>query len=198
MPKIMCPYCGKRNTVPMVYGYPGAELAEAQERGELQLGGCCIGDDMPKRFCKDCREEFDRQSNKLPLWTGFSFSVGGPVGESHSVVIRKGEADWPVRYLFSSGNDDVKLDNESCENAPPIQTLDDEQWNAFCGKLKKCYIAEWKKEYRNDDWIDGTYWSLQIDSLTEPQLVIYGKNDYPPYFNKLLRILSELTGKTIA
>ena len=32
---------------------PGPELFEAEERGEVILGGCCVSDDDPKYRCKN-------------------------------------------------------------------------------------------------------------------------------------------------
>ena len=53
-----CPQCGAAAVVPIVYGLPGEELAEACRRGEVVLGGCCITDDMPEWHCKACEHEW--------------------------------------------------------------------------------------------------------------------------------------------
>jgi hypothetical protein len=37
-----CPECGRRSVVPVIFGYPGSELADAYERGDVVLGGCVI------------------------------------------------------------------------------------------------------------------------------------------------------------
>lgn len=50
-----CPSCGAA-TVPIVYGYPGADLWEASERGEVVLGGCMVYDGRPTRRCPACGE----------------------------------------------------------------------------------------------------------------------------------------------
>ncbi len=50
-----CPKCGSsENVVPIVYGYPSAELMAAAERGEVKLGGCVITGDDPQWYCKAC------------------------------------------------------------------------------------------------------------------------------------------------
>lgn len=56
--KQICPYCNSSNVIPIVYGYPGAELVEKSERGEVKLGGCVVTDNDPDRYCKDCGKEF--------------------------------------------------------------------------------------------------------------------------------------------
>lgn len=40
----ICPNCGSRNVVKIVYGYPPYEMFLKEERGEIKLGGCCISD----------------------------------------------------------------------------------------------------------------------------------------------------------
>lgn len=39
---------------PIVYGMPGPELVRSWERGEVELGGCCISDDLPLFRCSRC------------------------------------------------------------------------------------------------------------------------------------------------
>ena len=47
-----CPGCGGTDIVPIVYGYPTAELLEQAKNGEVNIGGCDIDDERPWRFCK--------------------------------------------------------------------------------------------------------------------------------------------------
>jgi hypothetical protein len=50
-----CPECGSsENVIPIIYGYPGPELREAAERGEVFLGGCVMTGDDPLWYCKAC------------------------------------------------------------------------------------------------------------------------------------------------
>lgn len=55
-----CPRCGSLDVVPIMYGYPMPEAMKAAERGEIELGGCVIGERDPQRHCKACGEVFDR------------------------------------------------------------------------------------------------------------------------------------------
>lgn len=48
-----CPVCGA-TPVPIVYGYPGIEMIEAERRGEVVLGGCVVWDGQPTRRCPTC------------------------------------------------------------------------------------------------------------------------------------------------
>jgi hypothetical protein len=49
----VCPDCGGA-VLPVVFGFPGPELFEAAERGEILLGGCCMEGDGPVRECNGC------------------------------------------------------------------------------------------------------------------------------------------------
>ena len=49
-----CPSCGSNKVVPILYGMPGPELIEAYQKGEVELGGCVIGDNDPEWRCKVC------------------------------------------------------------------------------------------------------------------------------------------------
>jgi len=48
--KVNCPRCGGP-LLPVVYGLPGIDLAEAERRGELLLGGCTVFPDAPTHSC---------------------------------------------------------------------------------------------------------------------------------------------------
>jgi hypothetical protein len=57
----VCPHCGGQS-IPIMYGFPAnLEAAfEAEERGEVVIGGCVIDDDNPIWSCSDCRERYGR------------------------------------------------------------------------------------------------------------------------------------------
>ena len=49
-----CPSCGSTDSIRIAYGLPGIEMAEAEERGEIRLGGCLIGPESPDYECLGC------------------------------------------------------------------------------------------------------------------------------------------------
>jgi hypothetical protein len=49
-----CPACGAVEAIRIEYGYPTHEMAEAEERGEIRLGGCLIGPESPDFECRRC------------------------------------------------------------------------------------------------------------------------------------------------
>jgi hypothetical protein len=56
----LCPRCNSTKVIPIMYGDPVPEAWEAAERGELQLGGCCVEDGMPIWHCTKCGHEFGK------------------------------------------------------------------------------------------------------------------------------------------
>ena len=58
-----CPKCGK-NLIEIIYGMPSSELFEAEERGEVILGGCEVFDDQPEYHCKNCDVDYSRDLKK--------------------------------------------------------------------------------------------------------------------------------------
>ena len=49
-----CPACGAVDAIRIECGYPSREMAEAEERGEIRLGGCVIGPESPDFECRRC------------------------------------------------------------------------------------------------------------------------------------------------
>jgi len=56
--KRTCPECSSENVARIVFGYPGPEMMEESERGDIVLGGCCVDEDDPEWHCKDCEHEW--------------------------------------------------------------------------------------------------------------------------------------------
>ena len=56
----VCPTCGHRSGVRIVYGMPDFELFEQSERGLVALGGCIITDADPTWRCleEECGAEW--------------------------------------------------------------------------------------------------------------------------------------------
>ncbi len=54
------PTCHGQPMRPIVYGMPDAELVEASARGEIEIGGCVVSDDMPAFRCRTCRRTAGR------------------------------------------------------------------------------------------------------------------------------------------
>jgi hypothetical protein len=49
-----CSKCGSTDAVRIVYGYPTIDLFQAEQRGEVSLGGCIVGNEPPDYACRSC------------------------------------------------------------------------------------------------------------------------------------------------
>ena len=43
---------------PFVYGFPGLDLMDKADAGEIILGGCGIGEYQPTHYCNVCQEQY--------------------------------------------------------------------------------------------------------------------------------------------
>jgi ribosomal protein L40E len=50
----VCPKCGARSAVQILYGLPDAEAGRAAEAGDVVLGGCVVRIGMPDTHCRNC------------------------------------------------------------------------------------------------------------------------------------------------
>jgi len=53
-----CPVCSAEDPRHIVYGFPTGPAFEAATRGEIALGGCIIGGEMPSWECRVCRTRY--------------------------------------------------------------------------------------------------------------------------------------------
>jgi len=49
-----CPTCASTDVIRIVYGEPSYEMWEAEQRGEIRLGGCFVGLESPDYECMGC------------------------------------------------------------------------------------------------------------------------------------------------
>ena len=78
-----CPKCGSLKAIKILYGMPTHEAILMAEEGKIKLGGCCITGNDPEYYCKDCENEWDRQTaidNVYNEIRGIKASVGGYFG----------------------------------------------------------------------------------------------------------------------
>ncbi|MDY0288258.1 MAG: hypothetical protein RBR15_05500 [Sphaerochaeta sp.] len=63
MAKRVCPVCGSKNTITILYGMPTEQSFLLAEEGKIMLGGCCVAGSDPEHHCKDCSHEW-REKHK--------------------------------------------------------------------------------------------------------------------------------------
>ena len=62
----VCPRCGCRKAVEILYGMPTVEAFKQSEEGKFALGGCCQEEDDPDRRCPDCKYEWNSTGTSSP------------------------------------------------------------------------------------------------------------------------------------
>jgi hypothetical protein len=102
-PNPVCPQCGSRNTVLIVYGYPGPELLEKSLVGEVELGGCMVMPNQPNRSCRNCLHRWrETKSNQddSSIWSRYKHCAvpAGlkrcPVCREYRGSVRAGDLSW--------------------------------------------------------------------------------------------------------
>jgi hypothetical protein len=204
MTKKKCPACGATDTINILYGMPTHEAFEALERGELILGGCFVSDDNPTRHCKVCGQDFGgRDFFHLLEMTSFEFSVGGYFGISHSVFINGKRKNKVIRYAKTPGGMfvDLKHPRSEINRHPDILLkeipLTSDQWLEFIEELTSLEVDCWKDKYYDNNICDGTQWELLIRLPHRNKISKYGSSEYPPYWNKFIKIMKKLIGENI-
>lgn len=56
--RFVCPECGQKTGVPIIYGYPSRGLIKKAKRNDVVLGGCCVEIDAPNRHCQNCKHQW--------------------------------------------------------------------------------------------------------------------------------------------
>lgn len=124
--------------------------------------------------------------------------IGGYLGPSYSIELAGRVLFYDAR---SAGFELIS------PLLPEIEPTD-EQWRAFRRALAKINVWQWQTHYPNPGVCDGTSWSLEV-AYSDHALDISGNNNYPDAqgdptnspegtktFDRLLRAISKLTGKT--
>ena len=59
----VCPNCRDRDSIVKIeYGYPGNEMVDKHDKGQIKLGGCMIHEDNPDYHCNKCDHEWQKSS----------------------------------------------------------------------------------------------------------------------------------------
>lgn len=68
-----CPTCGRQG-VEILYGDPSPDAIEAEERGELVIGGCLGDAGRPAMACTGCGTQWgELPALELPTYSPFDF-----------------------------------------------------------------------------------------------------------------------------
>jgi hypothetical protein len=59
--RFICPNCGEKSAVAIIYGFPSKKLLRQEKRKEVVLGGCIVMADDPDRKCLECGHRWSHQ-----------------------------------------------------------------------------------------------------------------------------------------
>lgn len=201
--QIKCPHCGSINTARYIYGYPAfsERMQKKLDSGKWELGGCCISDveinglvfsTNPTRRCNDCKKDFGKppivisKKNETiedirDIVTSIKFSVGGFFQGVTDIIIKRNDKGAIVTV------EQIRYSEQ------PVETeISSAKWNKIVNTLyEPLYLDEWKKDYSDNDILDGTQWSLDIKLTNNRKRSYHGSNDYPPYWNELLKVFRQ-------
>ena len=200
--QIKCPHCGSKNTARVIYGYPifDKKMQKMLEEGKWSLGGCCIGsvkingqcvDITPARRCNECGKDFgsapilfnprtNTAEDYRDIVTCITFSINTFSKGDTEIVIRKNDNGAAVEVLSFYGRS-----TRECQ-------ITHVKWQKIVNALySEMYLHEWKKSFVNPYVLDGTQWSLKLSLTNKRRRCYKGSNEYPPYWNELLKIFRE-------
>lgn len=76
-----CPTCGSSDWVPIYYGYPSPAMYAGVHLGVIQLGGCIVSLESPRRACLNCSTRW-HETDPFAAET----SVPEPVSRAREVI----------------------------------------------------------------------------------------------------------------
>lgn len=101
-PGRICPGCGRENSVPLVYGMPGAEDFQQAEQGGVALGGCLMPAEPAAFVCRSCDLAWGSESDP----TADEAELAELFGVGYDAVVRALGTGWR-RESAAAGDDGV-------------------------------------------------------------------------------------------
>ena len=158
---VVCPKCRSDRTAPILYGYPSNEAFEAEERGELILGGCEMIDGMPHEDygCLDCRYRWSKELLPATQITKIRYKVveNGPctIDSQQSWVYEIYQDGRCKEYIYQgqSRKYQFKTDEKVSEK---------KAYRLACSLQKIIGAPLWEKNIVEGQVCDGCSYELQI------------------------------------
>jgi hypothetical protein len=180
------PKCSSKNAMPIVYGFPAPGLFEKAEEGKVRLGGCCVGENDPEFYCKDCEYEWNKEHAVYKAYQqikGIKAFVGGHCGESYLVVINL--LDRKVSWIQWEQGEEI----DTYQKTIRVETAE-----RFIDQLKSVNLLGWKYKYEGLEVCDGTGWT--VDIIREGRnLVKSGSNAFPKEWDSFCSIMKKVVGR---
>ena len=170
---VVCPKCKSDRTVPILYGYPSHEAFEAEERGELILGGCEMIDGMPHEDygCLDCRYRWSKELLPATQITKIRYKVveNGPctIDYQQSWVYEIYPDGRCKEYTYQGQNRKYQFKTEEKVSEKKVYRL-------ACSLQKIIGAPLWEKNIIEGQVCDGCSYNLQITYTDKRKEIITG------------------------
>jgi hypothetical protein len=184
----ICPKCGSKDVLKIVYGMPSYELFKEAENGKIKLGGCMIAvENNPEYGCNDCEYEWNRQEvidKEYKSIEKVKASIGGYFGPEYNIEInlKEGYFEWTEKENQTAVAECVK------DNLNESEIFD------IIDKIKMIDLLNWKRKFINSEIMDGTCWSSEIFK-NKKSIRIHGVNDYPKEWELFCKLIKDVSGK---
>lgn len=170
---VICPKCRSDRTAPILYGYPSHEAFEAEERGELILGGCEMIDGMPHEDygCLDCGYRWSKELLPATQITKIRYKVieNGPctIDSQQSWVYEIYPDGRCKEYTYQGQNRKYQFKTEEKVSEKKVYRL-------ACSLQKIIGAPLWEKNVIEGQVCDGCSYNLQITYADKRKEIING------------------------
>ena len=170
---VICPKCRSDRTAPILYGYPSHEAFEAEERGELILGGCEMIDGMPHEDygCLDCGYRWSKELLPATQITKIRYKVveNGPctIDFQQSWVYEIYPDGRCKEYTYQGQNRKYQFKMEEKVSEKKVYRL-------VCSLQKIIGAPLWEKNVVEGQVCDGCSFHLQITYADKRKEIING------------------------
>lgn len=183
----ICPQCGSKNILRIIYGYPSQELLNAAKQGKVLLGGCVIYDSSPEYECKDCHKQWNKAEiiniayKSIKRIEAF---VGGYFGSNYYADV-------------DLANNKIVWSEGFSEESKYVKDINSNEISNFIEGLRLIDFLNWKRKYVQPYICDGTQWNIDIET-NKRRIHIYGDNAFPAQWDEFCSLIQKFTGKPFA
>ncbi|MBS7328847.1 MAG: hypothetical protein KIG68_08915 [Oxalobacter sp.] len=195
MTRIICPKCGSKRIAENRWGKHifTEKLFNEVEKGHVRIKKGKKKESSREYWCHKCQKDFGRSRPRYPAETisRFCLSIGDAANGHTTVEIYP--IDKVIMAVVDYSIQDVIIPNR------PALWVNGKLWNAFTKKLlKDNLLLEWAKRYEGAEGPSQMQWSLDIQFSLSKHLRWSGTNQWPPYWNAMLKRLLRLLRRSLS
>lgn len=170
---VICPKCSSEKTAPILYGYPSHAFFEAEEHGEIILGGCEMIDGMPHKDygCLGCGFRWSKELLPATMITKIRYKVvenGLCTLDSRKSWVYEAYPDGKcIEYSYQGQRRRYQFKIE--------ETVSNQKFYKLACRLQKIIGAPlWEKNIIEGQVCDGCSYELQITYADKRKEIIKG------------------------